>query len=317
MLTRHAKEVIKHLERVAGRGYSASRVFSDFCQMTLHSLEQLPAQFKAAATTGRLAEDPPDVQEFFRRMEASYPNGQMSFFHQAFAALLDSTEDWADTMGDVFMEFGNPNPRSGQFFTPWNVAECMADMMIGIDVNKVLKERLTEAHQKLEAEDPALGAYASALLMTSFLDPERAMHQLIPILHPYFQPISVVDPACGSGVMLLAAAKMFPRWAVHYGLVQFWGMDIDQNCVMMARINCMLYGLNGYSLRCALEVSQIDLQKYAAPLADQYIEAQVAHKNGDQAKVRAISEAIFAERSKPVESPAPADPVRKAKLSLF
>ena len=46
--------------------------------------------------------------------------------------------------------------------------------------------------------------------------------------------------------MLLAAASTLPEWAVKLGLVRFTGQDIDQTCVRMASINCMLYGLNGY-----------------------------------------------------------------------
>ena len=60
---------------------------------------------------------------------------------------------------------------------------------------------------------------------------------------PDIEPITICDPACGSGIMLLAAAGQFPPWAFHYGLVRLYGQDIDFTCVQMCRINLRLYGL--------------------------------------------------------------------------
>ncbi|MBB6497785.1 N-6 DNA methylase [Methanococcus maripaludis] len=50
------------------------------------------------------------------------------------------------------------------------------------------------------------------------------------------------DPACGSGRMLLAAAKVNPDRI-------FVGQDIDFRCVKMTAINLALNGLNGYVIR--------------------------------------------------------------------
>lgn len=49
---------------------------------------------------------------------------------------------------------------------------------------------------------------------------------------------SVYDCACGSGRILLAAAKI-NRWAV------FFGTDVDKNCCMMTLLNLCLNGLKG------------------------------------------------------------------------
>ena len=79
-------------------------------------------------------------------------------------------------------------------------------------------------------------------------------------------PIKIQDCACGSGVMLLGAASCFPRWALDWGVVQFYGQDIDQTCVMMARINMMLHGLNGYAMK--LEVAVLEGSKTLADNAE-------------------------------------------------
>jgi hypothetical protein len=97
-------------------------------------------------------------------------------------------------------------------------------------------------------------AYA-ALLTGMVLEGAEAQEwyltRVIPACIEQFEPVTVNDPACGSGVLLLAYASTLPRWMVELGLVQFSGQDIDQLCVRMARINFALYGVNGYNIRLA------------------------------------------------------------------
>ena len=102
-----------------------------------------------------------------------------------------------------------------------------------------------------------------AVVLASMVIPEEAedqsnphrdyfLNHVIPAALPWYKPISVADPAgVGSGVMLLAGAARYPEWAVKLNLVTFLGADIDFICCRMAKINCCLYGLNGYALRLA------------------------------------------------------------------
>jgi hypothetical protein len=50
--------------------------------------------------------------------------------------------------------------------------------------------------------------------------------------------LTVCDPACGSGRMLLAAAKLNRH-------MQFYGADLDSNCCKMALVNMLLNSLTG------------------------------------------------------------------------
>lgn len=108
-------------------------------------------------------------------------------------------ETYQDIIGSAYMELSGSDKQFGQFFTPWNVARMMAEMVIG----------------------------------TPNLDQYTAQH-----------PMTICDPACGSGIMLLAAAAVLPRTCIDQGRVAFYGMDIDETCVRMARLNIGLYGLN-------------------------------------------------------------------------
>jgi hypothetical protein len=63
--------------------------------------------------------------------------------------------------------------------------------------------------------------------------------------HTPDHPLTVMDPACGSGVMLLAVASALPREFIDQGRLRLVGVDIDWLCVSMARLNLMLYGLSG------------------------------------------------------------------------
>lgn len=58
-------------------------------------------------------------------------------------------------------------------------------------------------------------------------------------------PQTVLDPACGSGVMLLAAAAAAPREMIDAGLIRFYGIDIDPLASEMARLNLRLHMLPG------------------------------------------------------------------------
>lgn len=59
-------------------------------------------------------------------------------------------------------------------------------------------------------------------------------------------PLTFLEPAVGSGVMILAAADVLERrfpGAIAEGRVEFYGQDIDECCVAMCRLNMLLHGI--------------------------------------------------------------------------
>lgn len=59
------------------------------------------------------------------------------------------------------------------------------------------------------------------------------------------QPLKIVDPACGSGRMLLAAHR------INGPGNQYYGIDIDRTCVKMTALNLFLHGMWESEVMCA------------------------------------------------------------------
>lgn len=257
------KEIIKRLEKCTASGHGHDEVFDDWLALAEACLERLPAHVASARRSGRPAGDIPQTVELFDRLRSKYGRyGRADYyfglFSEALTILLDSVLlGYRDVLGDVYMAFAYPNPGAGQFFTPFPIAKVMAEMTI-MDGAHEVHERLKDALSK-----SALGAAAALTGVLAAQDgPELAWdyfyNWILPAAAPHYRPVTVCDPAAGSGVMLLAAAACYPQWAVHLGLVQFFGQDIDLTCVRMARVNMMLYGLNGYGLKLQLAAYGID-----------------------------------------------------------
>ena len=231
------------------------RVFDDWLGMVEATLTLLPEHAVSVAATGLPAEDPPEVKALWKDLNSRYKPAQMQMFAGAFAELLNATWPsdvpvWDDLIGAIYMSWGWPSTGFGQYFTPWHIAEMMAQLTYdgGEEVHKMLRAAI--------AKEPLAEAMLMAGMAQVILRPEaRAFDWLVdkvlPLCAQHIEPIKVIDPCCGSGIMLLAKAKQYPAWMVQMGLVQFYGMDIDATCVQMCKINMMLYGLNGYAGKLA------------------------------------------------------------------
>lgn len=230
-------EISKILEKVVG-AYGPHDVFKDWLRLVEASLEAFPANLRPGY------EDTPETQKLFEELREKYTKPQFELFTQAFALLLKTAGMYEDTLGRLYMSFASSNAKTGQFFTPLHIAWTMAEMS---NIKGEVHQRLREAVEK--------NPQASALMiMLSMLpdelpdeDKERVfLSRVLPLILKDYEPVTVIDSSCGSGVMFLGAAKTMPWWMTQLGLVQFYGQDIDPVCVRIARCNIMLHGLNGH-----------------------------------------------------------------------
>lgn len=262
-----SESVIKPLAGLRSYGHRPSDIFDDWLTVVETSLTRAPDHLRAIRDTGRPAEETEADAAEWERLRRRYENAPEAFsrFAEAFAALQRAAaeSEYRDFVGDVYMSFGWPHTGLGQFFTPEAVARMMASMQIP-DGEAEVHQRIREAAEK--------DTYAQVILLAGAMcrEPEQSAEwfhcRLLPSVAPHVDPITVSDPTCGSGVMILAAATRFPRWANDWALVRYYGQDVDPSCCRMARINCMLYGLNGYALRLRVAAAGVERPE-PAPVA--------------------------------------------------
>jgi hypothetical protein len=278
------ESIAKLLEPTLISGRKSWDVLEDWLDVVEASLTMLPVHAESVAAIGRMAEDTPEIKALWARLNTVYRPNDWECFKAALTALTDRAahvaqqrgnmfaDNW-DILGEAYMMLNVWSGHSGQFFTPWSVARAMAQLTC-TDINDELTRRVLAAAEKLRSDDPAMAALVdSAMLVGKALDDVAVLEQYVwPALALHVDPITVNDPACGSGVMLLAVAANVPAWATRWMFVRFSGQDIDRTCVKLARINLMLYGLNGWGLRWMRAGMQ--LQARLAPQVDAVTEVE-------------------------------------------
>lgn len=287
--------IIKILEPITHAGNRPSQIYRDLLDLIEASLDRMPHNIRYAREHGAFPEkDPPETEELFARLRQRYTgDDHFDRFARAFAVLQQSTAfGFVDVLGHVYMEWGSPNSWAGQFFTPWNVAAMMAEML---DTGSMVEDRLLES-----LNSSPLGQ--AVLLPALILDgddvdvdaSEYLFNRVVPAaFEAGYEPVRICDPCVGSGVFLLAAASTMPAWMYRLGLVRFYGCDIDDGCVTMTRINCMLYGLNGFlTVQSALEMPDVELDRLPEPHQSMYRDAQAADQAGDDERLREIEERV-------------------------
>ncbi len=164
-----------------------------------------------------------------------------------------------DILGHIYESWSSTSPKwLAQYFTSWPVCRLMSQLVIP-DGKQQIHNRLKKA---LTHPDNVLG-FATLMAGMVIPDDDQAAYddwffnQLIPaaLWGDFFEPITLNDPAIGSGRTMLAGLMEFPAWAVQRGLVRISGMDIDHTCYMMSSIQVLLYGLNGFSIKLELAVA--------------------------------------------------------------
>lgn len=246
-----AQEIVKCL---AALTYNLRQddIYADFLRLTEIYLRRLPINTLHVVQHGKPPEDDGEDTATWRSITKRYSAKQLDVFRQAMYMLIEMCDptrnthsgDYKDLLGDIYMNWGFPSSAMGQYFTPYPIAKLMAQVMIG-DGEKECRQRIAQAIDASIYHE-VWGASGASITQPG---KEQMMLNLLPMVYKHLDPITINEPCIGSGVMMLAAAATYPRWAVDYCVVQFSGSDIDGDCVLMSKINFMLYGLNGYYLK--------------------------------------------------------------------
>lgn len=157
-----------------------------------------------------------------------------------------------DLFGLLYQAWVHPGDSLG--LTPYSTAQQIAAAIVP-DGRTAVVQAIELACQSLERHDAiaAIIARANLKLAQEYNAQgdsggwERTLvNNLLPMIAANMLPITVADPACGSGTLLLAVSTRFPAFAIEAPLIKFVGFDLDPVCVQMARLNEILYGFNGH-----------------------------------------------------------------------
>ncbi len=150
-----------------------------------------------------------------------YSPAQGAEYARLLALYIEAVEatPFRDVLGELFMRLDVNSARSGQYFTPWSIAEMMARMQFDRHV-----------FEQTAAEKGV---------------------------------VSVCDPAVGSGVMLLAFAKVVHDELGRRGTnkLRLYGTDIDLRCVHMCRIQLRMNGLDGFGRMAGMTAMTATLEQ--------------------------------------------------------
>lgn len=188
------KELVKKFDAFFNKGYSRWEVWSDWVTLSAIAISN--------ATDASHAEQ---REAQYRTISKKYTKPDMELFSEILALFVVALEENPDQdfLGELYMclEFGNDT--AGQFFTPYDVCYCMAQITADIP-------RLTQ-----EIKDKGW--------------------------------ISVNDPACGAGALLVAFANVCRKNDINYQTqVLFVAQDIDYLVGMMCYLQMSLLGMPGY-----------------------------------------------------------------------
>jgi len=151
----------------------------------------------------------------FRQCLDRYSRAEGEEFGRLLGLYTEAVEDqpFRDILGELFMRLDTHSAHSGQYFSPWPVAEMMARLQF----DRAQFEQLVE---------------------------EKGV-------------VSVCDPAVGSGVMLLAFAKVVHDELGVWGTskLRLYGTDIDIRCVHMCRIQLRMNGLDALGRMAVLQAA--------------------------------------------------------------
>ncbi len=212
--------ITKHLSAVTTSGRKTWTVLEDWLDIVHATLRMLPQHALMVATTGKPADDPDDIKATWARLNQDYKAADWRHFQAATIALLDVVEQRV-------LHWGDPK---------------------GTNIGGESWDVIGDIYQELNASSDHSGQYFTPWHL-AHAAAQMSVGETMESLAARTEPLRISDPACGSGVMLLAAAACLPREAVQKGLVKFYGQDIDPTCVKLAQINMMLYGLNGWGRR--------------------------------------------------------------------
>ena len=109
------KDIITELEAITRRGYNARGVFEDWITLMFYALQHNDEEYLKI------------VNRY--RNEGERGKREIDHFANAFGLLMEKmSQTNRELLGEIYMQWEVSNKYSGQFFTPWHIAQFMAQL---------------------------------------------------------------------------------------------------------------------------------------------------------------------------------------------
>lgn len=109
---------------------------------------------------------------------------------------------------------------------------CNAFAQLLLEMNKTQDDILGQVYMDWNISNKYRG---------QFFTPKHVASMMAKMLNPKGR---ILDPCCGSGVMLIEAIKTMDKETLEQSLI--CGQDIDITCVKMCALNLLFFNVNGY-----------------------------------------------------------------------
>jgi len=151
----------------------------------------------------------------------------------------DILNDWLDLMlyalqGDdphyleIVRKYKNDRPKGEREIDYF----CKAFALLQLEMQKTNDDVLGQIYMEWNMSNKYRG---------QFFTPKHVASMMATMLNPKGR---VLDPCCGSGVMLVEAIKVMDNVTINDS--SFYGQDIDITCVKMCALNLLFFNVNGY-----------------------------------------------------------------------
>lgn len=140
----HQKEIIKIFDSLQGK-HNMWQLWGDFVVLMACTISNAVDMVHRE-----------EREKTYLSIASGYTDKELGSFAQVFALLVDAYERNAnqDLLGELYMALGLGNDSNGQFFTPYDVCRCTAELNFGDAADQIKKKGW------ISVNDPAVGAGA-------------------------------------------------------------------------------------------------------------------------------------------------------------
>jgi hypothetical protein len=170
------------------------------------------------------------VKEILKCLEAILHRGYSSFtiFNDWLDLMLYALQRDDPPYLEIVRKYKNDKPKGEReidYFTS-------AFAQLQIEMSKTNDDILGQVYMQWNMNNKYRG---------QFFTPKHVASMMAKITNPLGR---ILDPCCGSGVMLVEAIKTMDSDAIEQSA--FYGQDIDLTCVKMCALNLLFFNVNGY-----------------------------------------------------------------------